>query len=143
MQHWSIFNHCNTGWIVMTTTLRIISALFGLLFAVSFLNWLLAPADAAATLGMPLLDGIARNTQVGDFTAFFFTLAVLIGLGVWRRQPQPLFGACLLLGSAAVFRVWSALMHEATLAPVSVAVEVAGTAVLLAYALRLRQSRPD
>lgn len=124
----------------MTATLRLVSALFGLLFGVSFLNWLLAPAGAAATLGMPLLDGVGRNTQIGDFTAFFFTLTVLIGLGTWRKQPQPLLGACLLLGSAAVFRILSALFHEATLAPVSVAVEVAATVVLLAYAARLRQS---
>lgn len=125
----------------MTTTLRILSALFGLLFAVIFLNWLLAPAGAAATLGMPLLDGMGRNTQIGDFTAFFFTLTVLIVLGVWRKQPLPLLGACLLLGSAALFRVLAALLHEATLAPVSVAVEVAGSVILLAYASRLRHSR--
>lgn len=126
----------------MTTTLRILSGLLGLLLGVSFLNWLLAPAKAAAMLGMPLLDGVGRNSQVGDFTAFFFTLTVLIGLGVWRKQPQPLYGACLLLGSAALFRILSALLHDATLAPVSVAVEVAGTVVLLAYASCLRQSRP-
>ncbi len=125
----------------MTAMLRIASGLLGLLLGVSFLNWLLDPAKAAEMLGMPLLDGVGRNSQVGDFTAFFFTLTVLIGLGVWRRQPQPLLGACLLLGSAALFRVLSSLLHDATLAPVSVAVEVAGTAVLLAYASRLRQSR--
>ena len=127
----------------MTTALRIISGLFGLLFGITFLNWLLAPAGAAATLGMPLLDGVGRNTQIGDFTAFFFTLTVMIGLGVWRRQAQPLFGACLLLGSAAVFRLLSALLHDATLAPVSVAVEVAATVVLLAYALRLPAQPPE
>lgn len=127
----------------MTTALRIISGLFGLLFGISFLNWLLAPAGAAAMLGMPLLEGVGRNTQIGDFTAFFFTLTVLIGLGVWRRQAQPLFGACLLLGSAAVFRLLAALLHDATLAPVSVGVEVAATVVLLAYALRLPAQRPE
>ena len=124
----------------MTTALRIASGLLGLLLGASFLSWLLTPAKAAATLGMPLLDGVGRNSQVGDFTAFFFTLTVLIGFGVWRKQPQPLLCACLLLGSAALFRVLSALLHDATLAPVSVAVEVAGSAVLLAYTSRLRQS---
>jgi len=123
----------------MTAILRILAGLFGLLFAVSFLNWLLAPAGAAAMLGMPLLDGVGRNTQIGDFTAFFFTLAVLIGLGVWRERPQPLLGACLLLGSAALFRILAALLHDATLAPVSVAVEMAAAITLLSYASRLRQ----
>ncbi|MFU8764862.1 MAG: hypothetical protein ACNA7T_10080 [Haliea sp.] len=125
----------------MTTALRILSGLFGLLFGINCLSWLLDPARAAATLGMPLLEGVGRNTQIGDFTAFFFTLTVMIGLGVWRRQAQPLLGACLLLGSAAVFRLLSALLHDATLAPVSVAVEVVATAVLLAYALRLPGQR--
>lgn len=125
----------------MTTALRIISGLFGLLFGVSFLNWLVAPAGAAATLGMPLLEGVAGNTQIGDFTAFFFTLTVFIGLGVWQQQRQPLLGACLLLGSAALFRVLAALLHDATLAPAAVAVEVVAAVVLLAYATRLRQSR--
>jgi hypothetical protein len=127
----------------MTTALRIISGLFGLLFGINFLNWLLAPAGAAAMLGMPLLEGVGRNTQIGDFTAFFFTLTVLIGLGVWRRQAQPQFGACLLLGSAAIFRQSAALLHDATLAPVSVAVEVAATIVLLAHALRLPAQRSE
>jgi hypothetical protein len=125
----------------MTTALRILSALFGILFGISFLNWLLAPAAAAQMLGMPLLDGVGRNTQIGDFTAFFFTLTVMIGLGVWRKQAQPLYGACLLLGSAALFRLLSALLHDATLAPVSVGVEVVAAAVLLAYALRLPGGR--
>lgn len=118
----------------MITALRIISGLFGLLFGISFLNWLLAPAAAAEMLGMPLLDGVGRNTQIGDFTAFFFTLTVLIGAGLWRRQAEPLFIACLLLGSAALFRLLAALLHDATLAPVSVGVEVVASVVLLAYA---------
>lgn len=65
----------------------------------------------------------------------------MIGLGVWRRQAQPLYGACLLLGSAALFRLLSALLHDATLAPVSVGVEVVAAAVLLANALRLPGGR--
>ena len=54
---------------------RILTGLVGLLMAVITLGWLTDPSSAAANLGMPLLDGLGRSTQVGDFTAFFAAVA--------------------------------------------------------------------
>ena len=123
----------------MTTTLRILSALLGVIFALVFLLWLFDPARATGAFNMPLLEGMARNTQVGDFTAFFFALAAFIGLGVVRQQRSWLLAASLVLGSAAVFRILSVVMHDATLVASSVAVEVVGAVILLAYASRLER----
>ncbi|PLW82335.1 hypothetical protein CWI75_11245 [Kineobactrum sediminis] len=123
----------------MTTTLRVFSALLGVIFTAIFLLWLLEPGRAAEALGMPLLEGVARNTQVGDFTAFFFALAAFIGLGVVRQQPTWLWSASLVLGAAAVFRLSAAAMHDATLVLSSVIIEGVGAAILLAYASRLER----
>jgi len=52
----------------MTTTIvRITAALPGVLLAISGVGWLSDPATAAEGLGMPLLEGIGRSTQIGDF----------------------------------------------------------------------------
>ena len=55
---------------------RILTGLVGLLMAVITLGWLADPSSAAANLGMSLLDGLGRSTQIGDFTAFLQLLLV-------------------------------------------------------------------
>ena len=35
------------------------------------LRWLVDPSGAAAGIGMPVLDGLARSSQIGDLGAFF------------------------------------------------------------------------
>jgi len=121
----------------MTRTLRVLSGLLAAIFAFMTLQWLLNPVGAAETLGMPLLEGTGGNAQIGDFTAFFFSLAVFIGYGAWQQLRLPLYGAALLLGAAALFRIVAALAHGTTLDVPSVAIEVVSTAILLFYASRL------
>ena len=55
---------------------RILTGLVGLLMAVITLGWLADPSSAAANLGMPLLDGLGRSTQIGDFLRFLQLLLV-------------------------------------------------------------------
>ena len=67
---------------------RILSGLVGALMLLNCLWWILDPVTAAASLAMPLLVGLESNSQIGDFTSFFFTagyllVSVLIGRNIF------------------------------------------------------------
>lgn len=111
--------------------------LLGLLFSAQSLGWVLDPQGAAERLGMPLLDGMARSTQVGDFTAFFFTLGCLILHGSRPGHAKALYGGVLLLGSAAVFRTLAWLLHGAAFAGPTIGIEVVSAVVLAVAAKKL------
>ena len=65
----------------MGSKLRIVTILLGAAFTLQGIGWLVVPDRAAAGLGMPVLDGLARSMQFGDFAAFFFALRLSILLG--------------------------------------------------------------
>ena len=123
------------------TLLRGVSALIGLLMIIMGLNWVIDPAGAAGQLGMPLLDGAGRSTQVGDLTAFFLGIGIMTLLGTWLRNPTWLQAAALLLGGTAVFRTLAWAVHGADFVPDAVAVEVISTVVLLSAAAKF--ARPS
>jgi len=113
---------------------RILAILPGLAMGFNAVMWITKPADAAQSLGMPLLDGIARSTQVGDLTSFFVATALMSVLGAWRQNATWLYGAALLLGGAAVFRTTAWALHGAEFATTFVAVEAILTLMLLVSA---------
>ena len=124
----------------MKNVLRAASGLFGLLFLVSAIRWIVDPAAAAQALGMPLLDGVGRSTQIGDIGAFFAVASALILAGALRENPTLLRVAGLLMASAAVLRVLAWLVHGAPLATAFIAAEVLAAAVLVGTASRLSSS---
>ena len=64
------------------------------------MGWILDPsAAAAAGLGMTIVEGVGANTQIGDFTSFFFTLGLFAVLGAIKEQHLWLYGSISLLGS--------------------------------------------
>ena len=90
---------------------RILSGIVGLLMLWSCLGWLMDPATAAKGLAMPLLEGMGGNTQIGDFTSFFFTAGLFACIGAYRAEHAWLYASISLLGSAAVFRSLAVLTH--------------------------------
>ena len=94
----------------MRSALRIVTSLMGVGFALQGVGWLVDPERAAATLGMPVLDGLARSTQFGDFAAFFLTLGVSILAAIGLGQSRLLYFPAGLLCSAAFgrFVAWAA-----------------------------------
>lgn len=100
----------------MTKVLRVLVALPGVLFLVLGLRWIVDPAAAAAALGMPLLVGVGRSTQIGDLSAFFLTLAVTILVGAITARKVWLYAPMLLLALAALVRILAWLLHDAALA---------------------------
>ena len=85
-----------------TNGFRIVAAIPGVLLLVSGVGWLTDPAAAAEGLGMPLLEGIGRSTQIGDFAAFFLAGSAMVLIGAWTVRTGWLLAAALLVGGAAV-----------------------------------------
>ncbi len=80
---------------------------------------------------MPLLDGLARSTQIGDLGAFFATSGITILLGVWKQERIWLYCGAMLLGGAAVIRTLSWAAHGADLATTFIVSEIVMMAILL------------
>ncbi len=121
----------------MNKLLAVVVGLFGLMFLLIGLRWLVDPAGAAGQLGMPLLDDVGRSTQIGDFAAFFLTLGVLILVALVTSQRIWYYPAAMLLGFAALGRLLAWALHDAALALDLIAPEVIIAAVLLLAARRL------
>jgi hypothetical protein len=121
----------------MQRAIVVLVAVPGVLLAVNALGWLFRPAWAAENLGMPLLDGVARSTQIGDLGAFFIAGSVLILGGVFTRRPEWLRGAALLVGCAAVVRTLAWAFHGADLALSFILPEVVMAAILFFGASRI------
>lgn len=122
--------------------LTLLAALGSLLLLVSGVRWLIDPAAAAESLGMPLLDGIGRSTQIGDLTAFFVVAGIFGLLGVARRSAVWLYTPAALVGAAALFRLLAFLLQDAALAIHLIGVEVILLVIYVAAARRLAAGRP-
>jgi len=119
----------------MNKILRVIVALPGILFVVTGLRWLVDPSAAAAQLGMPLLDGVGRSSQIGDMSGFFLTLGIIILIALITSKRSWYYPAIILLVITAIGRVLAWLVHDAALAVDMIAPEVI-IACLLLFASR-------
>lgn len=121
--------------------LRVVTVLPGILFVVIGVGWVIDPGSAAAGVGMPLLEGVARSTQIGDLGAFFLTMGLLILVGVTTLKRVWFYPPMMLLGLAATFRIIAWLVHGAALASSMIAVEVIVTTLLFVSTIRLCEKR--
>jgi hypothetical protein len=96
----------------------------GLLMLMNAVSFLVQPEQAAESLGMILLDGVGRSSQIGDMGAFFACTAGFVFYGVARTEPGPIYASAALLISAAVYRIAAWLMHEAEFVTQFIVVEV-------------------
>ena len=108
---------------------RLISGSIGLVLLSSAFRWILDPETAAARLAMVLVSGpgdttMGMNTQIGDFTSFFFTAGLMACIGAYRNQHIWLYATLSLLGSAAIFRIYAGLVHGADFLIKAIAIEV-------------------
>lgn len=118
----------------MRSALRIVTTLMGVGFTLQGVGWLVVPDRAAAGLGMPVLDGLARSTQFGDFAAFFLTLGLSILLGSASGRARVLYFPAALLGSAALCRTAAWAVHGAAFATTFILVEIVACLLLLVAA---------
>ena len=122
---------------MINTAIKLLVLLFGVLFLVTGLRWLLAPAGIAPDFGLALGSGIGLSSQVGDMSAFFLTLGVCILMGLTTQRSVWYYPPIILLSLTAVGRVLAWLIHDAALATQLIAPEVIVSLVLLFASRRL------
>ena len=125
----------------MNKILKIIVIVPAILLLMMGLRILIDPAGGLGELGMPLLDGLGRSTQIGDLGSFFISSAILILLGVFTGRREWLYAPALVLGLTAVFRLWATVGHDAALAVQQIAVELVVTCLLLFAASRIKPAQ--
>jgi len=119
--------------------LKLIVLIPAILFVVTGIRWLVAPAEVAPSFGLTLSEGIGLSSQVGDLASFFITLgscmliALITELRSWYYPPM------MLLAIAAIGRTIAWLLHDATLAVSQIMVEVTVALILLLASRRLPQ----
>ena len=125
----------------MRLPLRIGTFLLGVFFAFQGLLWIVDPARAAAGLGMSLLDGVGRSTQIGDLSALFLPGGATILVGALPGRARLLYVPMGLFGVAAIARTLAWAVHGAAFAARFIAIELAVAALLLVAARQLGESR--
>ena len=121
----------------MSIALRAIVLLCGVLFIVTGLRWLLAPAGVAPEFGLVLSTGVGLSSQIGDMSAFFLTLGVCILMGLITQRAIWYYPPIILLSLTAVGRLLAWLLHDAALAMNLITPEVIVALILLIASRRL------
>ena len=122
---------------LMKKAIRIVAALPGVMFFLIGMQWIFSPATAAGAIGMEVLDGMARSSQIGDLGSFFLAGSCMIFLGVYTLNRTWFYAASLLVGGAAVIRTLAWTLQDAPLATQSITVEVVITIILLLAASKI------
>ena len=121
---------------------RILSALIGVLMLLNCLWWILDPATAAKEgLAMDLLEGLGGNTQIGDFTSFFFTAGLFACIGAYRAEYIWLYTTISLLASAAIFRSYAAVVHESEPLMSAIGSELVMSVALIACVFLMKRTQ--
>ena len=108
----------------MKNVLRVVAGLFGALFLINGLQWIITPATIAEQLGMPLLEGVGLSTQIGDMGSFFITVGAMTLIGVITQARHWFYAPSMLLLVAALYRTLSAALYGAPFVISAIAVEV-------------------
>ena len=106
-----------------------LSLLLGLVLGMISLQWILSPQTAAETLNMIYLDGLGRNTQIRDFTAFFLGTSSMCFISLITKQYQWIFSAGIIFMIAGVFNILSSINYNAVIAISSLIAEILFTVI--------------
>lgn len=120
---------------------RILVALPAILFVVMGLRWAVDPAGAATGLGMSLMEGVGRSSQIGDLGAFFLGMGFMMLIGLISAKRSWYQAPALLLALTAAFRLQAWLVHDAALALDMIIVEVVVATVLILASSRLAEDK--
>ena len=101
-----------------------LSGILGVVLAIIALRWILSPEDSANSLGMVLLDGAGRNTQIRDFTALFASTSIFCFISITTRQYQWIFSSGIVFLLIALISVLASQLHDATLTYSSLIAEI-------------------
>ena len=117
---------------------RFIPGIIGFFMLLSAFNWSIDPSGAAEGLAMSLLEGEGGNTQIGDFTSFFFTAGLMSIIGAYRNEHIWLYTTISLLGSAAIFRISAGLFHGTEFLTSAIIFELVSSVLLFISAYKIK-----
>jgi hypothetical protein len=117
--------------------LRVVLALPAIGFLVTGLRFAVAPAGAAKGLAMPLLDGAARSSQIGDVGALFMGMGLMILPALTTLKREWFIAPAILLALVAVFRILAFLFHDAALLVDMIVAEVIIASLLVLASKKL------
>ena len=120
---------------------RILSGLIGVLMLSNCLWWILDPATAAEGLAMPLLVGLESNSQIGDFTSFFFTAGLFACIGAYRAEHVWLYPTISLIGAAALFRSYAVIAHGSEPLVSTIVFEIVMSAILILCVVLMKRAQ--
>jgi hypothetical protein len=121
----------------MNSLLRAVVALPAIGFLVIGLRWAIDPSSAASDLGMTLLSGVGRSSQIGDVGALFLSMGSMILIALTTGQRSWFYAPALMLSLIAVLRILAWLLHDAALTLDMIILEVIVASLLLLASSRL------
>jgi hypothetical protein len=122
---------------VLERALRLVLVLPTIGFLVTGLRFAVAPAGAAKGLAMPLLDGAARSSQIGDVGALFLGMGLMIMTALVTLERIWFVAPAILLFLVAVLRILAWLFHDAALMMPMIVPEIVIGGLLLLASTRL------
>jgi hypothetical protein len=123
----------------MNKVLKVLVLLPAILFMVTGIRWLVAPAEIAPNFGLALAEGIGLSTQVGDLTGFFLTLGSCMLIALITERRSWYYPPMMLLVIATLGRIVAWLVHDAALTVGPIIVELVVALILLLASRRLPQ----
>ncbi len=120
----------------MNRILGLLVLLPAILFIVTGVRWLVAPAGIAPEFGLVLGEGLGLSSQVGDMSGYFLTLGICMLAALVSGRRTWYYPPALLLFLTAIGRLIAWLIHDAALAP-QIGVEIVVTVILLVASRRL------
>ena len=129
---------------------RILSGLVGAVMLISAIGCIIDPAAAAA--GLEIKESLkdvggetllGKNTLIGDFTSFFFTAGILSCIGAYRNEHEWLYGPLVLLGSAAIFRLFAGVIHGTEFLVTAIISEVLFAIMLIISINLMKKSKQE
>ena len=123
----------------MNKVLKLLVLLPAILFVVTGVRWLVAPAGIAPHFGLTLAEGIGLSSQIGDMAGYFLTLGSCMLIALISERRSWYYPPMMLLAIATLGRIIAWLLHDATLTVGPIMVEVAVSLILLLASRRLPQ----
>ncbi len=120
--------------------LRVVLALPAIGFVVTGLRFVVSPAGAAKGLEMPLLDGAARSSQIGDVGALFLGMGLMILTALATLKREWFIAPAILLALVATLRVLAWLFHDAALLVQMIIPEIVIASLLVLASTKLPEA---
>ena len=125
---------------MINRVVKLLVLLPAIMFVVTGMRWLVAPAGIAPDFGLTLAEGAGLSTQVGDLASFFLVLGSCMLIALISERRTWFYPPIMLLTIAAMGRIIAWLFHDATLVVGSIVVELIVAAILLLASRRLPSS---